>query len=290
MQNHSVITTKSLDIETIVITTPKLNKNKQLTAGIINSKTNSAVYIETPNLINPFGLSSFDGGKVIKDDERSWSIVLKAQGKGNEDQEDINNLFTYLKALDEKTIDFGITHSQTIFKKKYDESQRSILVDALYNRCVKPSIGTDGTVYPDKITLKVMKNEAMLPDILVFKDSPSPIEVNSWDLLTNLIPKGTPIKAIIQPRLYIVNGKFGINFRVLQIKLPNIEKVGRPITYAFADAPADVQSSTKEVEPVKKADSTEVASTEVVEETPDSEEEEEGSGSEVEVEEEDEEA
>jgi hypothetical protein len=240
---QGVLTTNDLDIETTIITQPKLNKNKQLTAAVINSKTRSALYIETPYLINPFGLSAYDGGKDIKEEAKSWSLVLKAQGSQNDSAEEITALFNYFKALDEKTIDYGLEHSQTIFKKKYDESQRAILVDLLYNRCVKPSVGGDGTVYPDKITLKVMKKLDMSPDVLVFKDSADPLSIGTWDDLQSSIPKGVPLKAIIQPRLYFVNGKMGINFRVLQIKLQSVTKVCRPITYAFSDAPAGAPQS-----------------------------------------------
>jgi hypothetical protein len=129
---QSVLTSKTLDIETTVITNPKLNKNKQLSAGIINSKTRSAVYIETPYLINPFGVSSYDGGKTITDEQRTYSLSLKATGGQSENNEEIQALFNYLKELDEKAIDYGILNSQQIFKKKYEESQRSILVDLLY--------------------------------------------------------------------------------------------------------------------------------------------------------------
>jgi hypothetical protein len=286
---QSVLTAKSLDIETTLITNPKLNKSKQLSAGIINSKTRSAVYIETPYLINPFGISSYDGGKTITEEQRTYSLSLKAAGGQNENLEEIQALFNYLKELDEKAIDYGLEHSQQIFKKKYEESQRSILVDLLYNRCVKPSVSTDGTVYPDKITLKVMKNEQMKPDVLVFKDSPTPLEINSWDDLQNIVPKGTAIKAIMQPRLYFVNGKMGINFRVLQIKLPNFEKVGRPITYAFSEIPSETIVPTEQVKALSLTDSKKetdpTKTTDSEEEVDDEEEEEDDEDSEVEVEE-----
>jgi hypothetical protein len=276
---QSVLTSKTLDIETTIITNPKLNKSKQLSAGIINSKTRSALYIETPYLINPFGVSSYDGGKTITDEQRTYSLSLKATGGQSENNEEIQTLFNYLKELDEKAIDYGIANSQQIFKKKYEESQRSILVDLLYNRCVKPSVAADGTVYPDKITLKIMKNDQMKPDVLVFKDSPTPLEINSWDDLQNIIPKGSAVKAIMQPKLYFVNGKMGINFRVLQIKLPNFEKIGKPITYAFSEQPSESTTSTTNVkepksEPTKTTDS----------EEEEEEEEEEDEDSEVEVE------
>jgi hypothetical protein len=245
---QSVLTAKCLDIETVVITVPKLNKNKQLSAGIINSKTKSAVYIETPYLINPFGVTSYDGGKAIADDQRTYSLSVKAAGGQNENTDDIKTLFDFLKALDEKVIDYCQVNSQQIFKKKYEVGQRSILADLLFNRGVKPSVAQDGTVYPDKITLKIMKNEQLLPDVLVFKDSEKPLDFSGWDSLQNIIPKGVAIKVIMQPKIYFVNGKAGINFRVLQVKLPNFERVGRPVTYAFSEPP---QTEVPISEPIK---------------------------------------
>ena len=236
---QSVLTAKSLNIETIVISNPKINKtNKQLTAAILNETTKSALYIETPYLINPFGVTSYDGGKTISEEQRSYSLSIKAQGRQNESVDEINVLFDTLKKLDEKAIDYCQTHSQTIFKKKYESHQRDILADLLFNRGVKPSIGKDGTVYPDKISLKIMKNDKLQPEILVFKDSDKPLEISSFDELIANIPSGLAIKVILQPKIYFVNGKAGINYRVLQVKLPNFEKVGRPTGYAFSEPPS----------------------------------------------------
>ena len=249
---QSVLTTQTLNLENTAITVPKLNKAKQLSAGIINTSTRSALYIETPYLINPFGLTYYEGGgKEVKEEDRQWSISLKAVGGQGQVPEDVTTLFDFLKALDEKTIDYGIEHSQTIFKKKYSKEQRNILVDLLYNRAVKPSVGSDGTIYPDRITLKVMKNDQKLPELMVFKDSEKPLNIDSWETLQGLICKGTPVKAIIQPKWYFVNGKMGINFRVLQIKLPNQERVGRPLGYAFSEPPTSVESITQAVSTLK---------------------------------------
>jgi hypothetical protein len=251
---QSVLTSQTLNIENTVLTVPKLNKVKQLSAGIINTTTRSALYIETPYLINAFGLTYYDGGKEVKEEDRQWSLSLKAVGGQGQAPEDVVTLFEFLKQLDEKTIDYGIEHSQTIFKKKYTQEQRNILVDLLYNRGVKPSVGSDGTVYPDRITLKVMKNDQKLPELMVFKDSEKPLNIDSWETLQGLISKGMPIKAIIQPKWYFVNGKMGINYRVLQVKLPNQERIGRPLGYAFSEPPSAVTKSTT----VEKSETEEV--------------------------------
>jgi len=272
----SVLTTKTLTIEKTELTPPKLDKNKKLSAGIFNTETKSAVYLESPYLINSFGATCYDpnSGKTAGDDTRTWSITLKMQSNNPEFQEDVATLNKYFKDLDEKTIDFLITHSKLLFKKEYTQSQRQIVVDLLYNRCIKPSIGPDGTVYPDKIILKIMKNEAGLPDLLVFKDSPQPIQLNSWEDLQALIPKGMAVKAILQPRFYFVNGKAGINFRLMQLKLPNVERVGKPTVYAFSDtfdasasaSVAPVAASSKEEEAAADSEEEEVVEEEVVEE------------------------
>lgn len=252
----SVKTIKSLNIDKITLTNLKTDKlTKRLSAGIMDEDTRSSLYIQTPDLVAPFGVSSYDGGngKSSQEDSKTWSLVLKASGGQNENIEEINILIKFLKDLDEKAIDYAMNNSYSIFKKKYESSQRAVVTDLLYNRCVKPSISSDGTVYPDKITLKIMKNDKMLPDVLVFKNSAEPLEISSWEMLQSLVPKGTPLKAIIQPKAYFVNGKMGINFRVLQIKLPNFEKIGRPVMYAFSEAPTlndnnnnNVYDSTKE--------------------------------------------
>lgn len=238
----AIVTIDKLDINNVIITDLKLNQKKQLTAGIINGKTNSALFIETPYLINPFGVSAYDSGG-LKEEQKSYSLSLKATGGSNESPENVKTFFDFFKKLDDKVVQYGITNSEKIFKKKYDET----LVRAFYNTGIKPSpLGPDGTPYPDKISVKIMKKEDFSPDLLVFKDGQHPLEINSWEELQNNILKGTAVKCIIQPKFYIVNGKFGVNFRVLQIKIPSIQKMSRPITYAFSD------ESTTENIPLKE--------------------------------------
>jgi len=263
--NSHILSAKDLDIEQTVFTVPKINKNtKQLGAIIKNANTNSTLLIETPYCIAPFGASAYDGGaKGLADDAKSWSITLKAQGyqqQDTENQELITKFFDFAKAIDEKAIDYGIANSQTIFSKKYEESQRGIVADALYSRCIKPS-GTDvntGNPWPDKITLKVMKKD-QLPDVMIFKDSSEPVHLDSWETLKNVITKGSSMKAIIEFRLYFLNKKFGINVRVLQIKLVSIERPGRPVSYAFSESLPAIKNSDTVSAPVVKNNETAAA-------------------------------
>jgi hypothetical protein len=266
--NSHILSAKDLDIENILFTVPKINKNtKQLSALIKNAKTNSTLLIETPYCITPFGASPYDGGsKGLADEAKSWSISLKAQGYQTQDDENkemITKFFEFAKALDEKAIDYGITNSQTIFSKKYDESQRGIVADALYTRLIKPSAidPNTGNPWPDKISLKISKKD-QLPDVMIFKDSPEPITLDSWDTLKNIITKGSSLKAIIEVKLYFLNKKFGINIKVLQIKLVSIDRPGRPVGYAFSESLPIKNSESlpiknSESNIVKKSDETE---------------------------------
>ena len=238
----AIVTISKLDINDVIITDLKLNQKKQLTAGIINGKTNSALFIETPYLINPFGISAYDSGG-LKEEQKSYSLALKAVGGNGENPENVKIFFDFFKDLDNKVVQYGIINSEKIFKKKYDEN----LVRAFYNQAVKPSpLGPDGTAYPDKISVKINKKEDFSPDLLVFKDSQNPLDVSTWEDLQNNVLKGTAVKCIIQPKFYIVNGKFGVNFRVLQIKIPAVQRPTRPITYAFSEEPTNGSSTAKE--------------------------------------------
>jgi hypothetical protein len=77
-----------------------------------------------------------------------------------------------------------------------------------------------------------------------------------------LIPKGSSIKAIIHPTLYIMPGGCGIRLRIVQIKLANNAlKLGKPVTYAFSDPVEDSKVAESTVE--KKVESTDDSNIEV---------------------------
>ena len=101
---------RNLDIDNVIMTDLKLNQKKQLNAAILNKLTNTSLYIETPYLINPFGIS-FYGDANIKEEQKSYSISLKAVGGNNESQENVKKFFEFLHKLDQKIIDYGIKNS-----------------------------------------------------------------------------------------------------------------------------------------------------------------------------------
>lgn len=247
-----VIRFDKLNIEDVIITDPKINpKTKGLSAAILNKQTKKGFGIETPNLKAPFGVSAYDPSDGADETKISYSIPLSVEYKPTDaasDDESVEikgqrQLIDFLKGMDELMIPYGIKHSQMIFKKTYaDTPANRGIVEALYTKAIKDNIGKDGTQYSDRINIKLQRNMAGTgPDdkVLFFKESSTPLVIENWKSLTETIPKGCTVKAIIQPQIFFVAGKFGLKVKLIQMKLPNVQRVGRPITYAFSEPPAD---------------------------------------------------
>ena len=237
-------TVKDLNIDEVIITYLKLDKaTKRLSAGIYDTKNKCPLHLQTPWLITPFGPSYFDGGnKNLAEETKAWGLDLKAQGVRDENVDDVVLFFKFLRELDEKVIDYCIVNSQSIFKKKYDETQRQLVKDAFYGSGVKSSMAPDGTPYPDKFKGKLNRTqETLIPDLLLYKSNSNgdvdKLEINSYEELQALLPKGGGCRGIIQPKVYFVNSKAGTNFKICQLQLENKVKLGKLTTYAFSDAP-----------------------------------------------------
>lgn len=274
-----VIRFDKLNAEDVIFTDPKINpKTKGLSAAILNKQTKKGFGIETPNMKAPFGVSAYDPSDGADETKISYSIPLSVEFKPtdeatDEESADIKGqrqLIEFLKGLDAMMIDYGIKHSQMIFKKTYANTPANRgIVEALYTKAIKDQVGKDGTQYSDRINIKLQRNQAGTgPDekVLFFKESSTPLVIENWKSLTETIPKGSTVKAIIQPQIFFVAGKFGLKVKLIQMKLPNVQRVGRPITYAFSEPPADeVASAAKKTVDTHADDSD--AEPEAVEET-----------------------
>ena len=260
--NKTVITTEKmssfvsrsndLNMSNVIFTAPKPNPvTKKLSAAILNGESKKKFYIESPNMIASFGLSVYDPTNGSDPSSAVHSVPLRVDFKPDEQETETENENTrsqrkfmdFLKGLDAKAIDFGLEHSQLIFKKHYANTPANRgVVEALYSPLVKAQVGKDGTVYPDRIQLKLNANEEKTgPDsrILFFKDTATPVAIESWTQLGEMIPKGANVKVIISPEIYMIPGKFGIKLRLIQMKVPNVQRVGRPQGYAFSDPPLE---------------------------------------------------
>ena len=143
----------------------------------------------------------------------------------------------------------------------------------MYNPCVRQKKDPDGNLYPPNISPKINKvwEENATgdghPDIEVFLGSEVPIKLKGWEHLMSLIPKRTPVTAIIQPRIWFVSGRFGISLKVMQLKVMQIPRSGPPVGYSFSKPPSKLgnkqANSTEQVESSNKESDEEVSNEEV---------------------------
>ncbi len=244
-----VVRTNQLDIETVEYT--RISNDKKTgkpKAFILNKSTGKTFAVETPELTCQFGPSVWDAGNGQDPSKVNYSLELRVDyapesEESEEESEAIKNqrrFMAFIQGLDEMAISYMLENSQELFKKKYPQTDAGReVVRALYSPLVKVQMSKDGnTRYNDKIKLKLNHNEDFSgPDsnLLIFKDSAKPITVESWNQFIEMIPKGTKLKAIVQPQIILMPGKFFLKLKLIQMKIPNVQRVSRPIGYAFSD-------------------------------------------------------
>jgi len=249
----SVAHFKSFSLDNVFLITPKPNNHKGLNAAIINNAAKGSLLIESPFLFSQFGLSFFDASNGTDETKKKWSISVNASPNVIEKEEDITQFFDLARAIDEKLIDYGLEHSQLLFKKSYKPSQRDV-VEALFKKCVKPSVGKDGKVYADKIDIKLNKKPDGTPDLLVFKENNEPLSFASYDDLKTFVGERVCLKIILQFKIYIMPNSYGITLLGCQLRIPSdfppktVIRLANPVSYAFAEPIGDIDFGDDEDE------------------------------------------
>jgi len=216
MSGITIVSAEDFDISKLTATEPK-KKNDRLQNILLYD--NAPFFIETEWGRSPFGVRSFDGGEKTN---YSLNISLTPDGQFVEN----------LRAMDEFMIDFGIEHSKIIFKQKYNAGQREV-VRAMYTSVVKQSEEGD---YPPRIAPKIQKKSVdnPAPNVLFYHSETEEVEIEDFQQLEKLVPKGAKVKALVSLRPWYISGRFGISMTVQQLLVPKLS-TGRPTTYAFND-------------------------------------------------------
>ncbi len=123
-----IISASKLDISQISITKPKKNKDGKLVAYMNYGET--GFMLETPTT-HTFGVGKYVDDK--KGIEGKYAINSTQRASNGESEEVVNNYFKFLKALDDKMVDWLIENSQTIMKESYTAEDRK-LVAAAYKK------------------------------------------------------------------------------------------------------------------------------------------------------------
>lgn len=236
MSENNTLLPNELNAENFEVTELRVRNDRKV-AYLLHE--GNAIYAETPWLRTPFGVSGFTpkGGSVAE-----WSLNLSASAVNDseDDKKEIEQWFQQLSAADELMLEHGLENAEVIFgkggKKKTKET-----VEALYAPVVKGKDNENG--YPLRIQPKVPKardpedqKKALdnVPNVSVYYEgSDTPEDIETFDQLATIVPKGSIVKAIVQPRIWYIAGKFGLSLAVISI-LVRPRKGGRPEGYAFS--------------------------------------------------------
>lgn len=285
----NVIKPTEFNANNITGTTP-VKKGDRLQSLLLYN--NTPFLVETPALKVPFGVNRFgeksDGSIDASKALGAYSMNMSAQGKDPERQPVVKSFFDNLEEMDKVLLKFGIEHSKLIFGKVH---QHEAVVEALFTPTIKRSEDKEGNPYPHRIAPKIPADydDDTKPSVKVFQDTHEDLNVDGFTFteLKEIVGKGTFVAAILQPRLWFISGKYGITWRVVQMKVHAKKTFGKPTSYAFSDNASDDEqkvtngelssSETEEQTTTQKEDSVAEDSDEDEESEEEEEEEEEAS-------------
>lgn len=266
-ENTNVVRPELLDSDLISVTKPvKKKEGGKINAYLLHN--NETFLTETPWLTTPFGVTSYvpedkDGKEK---GSKQWSINLgpsmqassatvesgEKKSPMNEDDKEAEVYFNKWRAIDDIMIEHGVEYAEDIKLnlglRKGDKSPKEVIakiVSALYGRAV----GDDpNDKYPPKIKPKIFarrdkkaddksgSSENEVPDIKLFildkDDEIQEQKLKNFDDLVSKVPRGSKVKAILQPKIWYVAGKYGLTFYVVQLLVKPRTSL-RPTEFAF---------------------------------------------------------
>lgn len=220
MSNQPIVP-EEFNAEKISFSEPKKQKTRDGKSTITRAYMlydDKLRYWESPWIRAPFGVNAFEA----KEGESSnYSLNVSGRAVDPKDQELVDHWFEQWMKVDKKFTDYLVENSKTTLGKQYKPAQREV-VEALQSRMVKHGDEDEnGVPYPPRIAPKIgkdMENQDK-PAVAVYLDSEDDQDVGSFEELKNLVPKGSRVRLIIQPKLWFISGKAGISCRVVQIQV-----------------------------------------------------------------------
>ena len=216
------IKANDLNADDVKFSPAKKNKDgKGYSALVLNSSKNSIFgKIETNWTKTQWGISSYEN----KPGEFDYSIFIKNVSDIPEAVDDVNNFFEFSDGINEKGIDYIMEYKDTVFSPSDAKSMtRDIAESVNFNPCVTQDKNNE-----NQIKFKIMKNDDGNPLFTCFEyndtnDEESKKEVdwnsceNVWEDIKKIVPANSHIRVIVQPRIYFISSKVGINYRLSEL-------------------------------------------------------------------------
>ena len=220
MASELITLIKNADVSKITYATPKsLDSGARM---IYMYHAGKPFIIQTPELEAPYGISRWAN-------ERGPDKLNLDLSFGSNTE-----FLDFVKTLDEKLINDGLSNGQTWFKKKLATRQ---IVEALYSPLVKYSkdkeTGEITNKYPPTMRFQLPTNRDGVVTCEVYNKDCQRISMDDVDF------KRAKVTGIAQcSGLWCAGGKYGCTFKLLQIKVePNAKMFTK---YAFIDDEDDV--------------------------------------------------
>lgn len=236
--NRDIIFARDVDPTKILFSAPKQMDNGARNVYINYQNTNNSLVIQTPTLNAPFGISIWPGERGAPD-----KYTLDLSFAGRENTPGIQEFYDMLQNVSNFVLDSALENSNTWFKKKYPSRD---VIEAIFNSNIRYSkdktTGEISNAYPPtfKMNLPYRDNHFTFPCYGTNRET-----INLMEILNQPSRgKGARVTAIMQLNsLWIVGGKFGLTWKVsqLRIALPQISS-----GYAFVPiADDDDEKPTK---------------------------------------------
>ena len=189
---------------------------------------NNPIYIQTPIMKCPYGLSTFDDGEKPK-----YSLDLSFGNIDNKSS--VKDLKSFLENIDDKILDDSVKNSLQWFKKK---NQSKDVSQALYSSSIRFSTenGEQTDKYPPTFKMKLQKNINNKFKVECYNTSKERIE----EPLEQILTKGQSVRAISKlSGIWFAGGKFGCSWELVQLKFNPTSNISQ---YAFNDDSDDNDS------------------------------------------------
>jgi hypothetical protein len=209
-------------------------------SAYLNYGDGTSLTFQTPSLPSPFGLSVFDKSTPPK---YTVDIALR----GYEDNAKVKAFYNALEALDTYMIDQGVKNSKSWFGK---EKSREVIEDS-YTSLLKWSKDKntgERKPYPPSLKIKLTKKYGTDDFECKFYTAKSePIQDTP---IEDILVKRAEMTCLIQcTGVYIANGKFGLGFKAVQIRMDKVPSSGIGNSYAFGEDGEEAQETFKQTGP-----------------------------------------
>ena len=158
---------------------------------------------------------------------RPWQITVQeitrtnfeTEEENEEQAELVRQWFQHWRDIYEKFIDYCVENSKMFFGKQYSAGQREVV------KALMGSVVDDHEEYPSAMKFKIPNRDGVPGTPLFRMGSEDALDADDFEKLTAEIPKGSFVRAVITPSIWIINKKAYMSFYTKQILLT--ESTGR---------------------------------------------------------------